>query len=149
MNIDFQLLPHQLKFIEDIDTRFLALVAGYGSGKTHAFCLKGIYMAYLNPGHKGALLEPTNGMASDVLVPDLTALLIEYGIPFEFKASPYPTFKLFFEDGISTILIRSAENYKRLAGLNLAWFGVDECDTISKGIARKMWRLLQLSLIHI
>lgn len=146
MEVDFSCLKHQQEFISDTEHRFLALVAGYGSGKTHAFCLKGIYMAWMNAGHTGALLEPTNAMAADVLVPDLTALLHEYEIPFEFKQTPYPTFRLWFEEGVSTILVRSAENYRRLAGLNLAWFGVDEADTISKDLAWKMWRLLQSRL---
>lgn len=146
MEINFSLLKHQMKFLEDVETRYLALVAGYGAGKTYSFCLKGIYMAWLNAGHKGALLEPTNAMAADVLVPDLQALLYDLEIPHDFKASPYPTFTLYFEEGASTILVRSAENYRRLAGLNLAWFGVDECDTISKDIAWRMWRLLQSRL---
>ena len=146
MNPQFSVLPHQREFLEDADTRFLALVAGYGSGKTHAFCLKGIMMAWLNAGHKGCLMEPTNAMAADVLIPDFIDLLNEYQIPYSYRASPYPTFQLMFEDGVSTVYIRSAENYKRLAGLNLAWFGVDEADTINKSVAIKMWRLLQSRL---
>lgn len=142
MQIQADLLSHQLKFVTDIEHRSLALVAGYGSGKTYAFCMKGIYLASLNPGMKGALLEPTNAMCADVLVPELTTMLVDLDIPYTYRASPYPSFTLHFEDGDSTILIRSAENYRRLAGLNLAWFGVDEADTISKVTAFKMWRLL-------
>lgn len=146
-----KLLPHQHNFVSDIEHRFLGLVAGYGSGKTYSFCAKGIYMASINPGHTGALLEPTNAMAADVLVPAFQQMLIELEIPHSFKATPYPTFQLFFTDDdeevvTSTVLIRSAENYRRLAGLNLAWFGVDECDTINKNIAWQMWRLLQSRL---
>jgi phage terminase large subunit len=146
MNVEISLLPHQQTFVEDVNTRFLGLVAGYGSGKTYAFCVKGLYLAYLNAGHDGMLLEPTNSMAADILVPSFTDLLNQYRIPHQYKAAPYPTFTLYFEQGVSTIYIRSAENFKRLTGFNLAWFGVDEADTISKRLAVHMWRVLQSRL---
>ena len=146
MEVELNLLQHQYDFVNDLEHRELAMVAGYGSGKTFAFCLKSIYLAFLNVGHRGAMLEPTNAMNSDVLIPEMTALLHEYDIPFSYRASPYPIFTLHFAEGDSDILVRSAENYKRLAGLNLAWFGVDECDTIDKKIAWRMWRLLQSRL---
>ena len=144
--VSIPLQPHQLKFVGDVDHRFLGLVAGYGSGKTYAFCAKGIYLASINPGFDGVLLEPTNAMAADVLVPAFQDMLLTVGIPYGYKATPYPTFFLHFDDQVSTVRIRSAENYHRLAGLNLAWYGVDECDTISKTVAWKMWRLLQSRL---
>jgi len=142
MELEIPLLKHQLDFVQDLDHRYLAMVAGYGSGKTFAFCVKGIFMAFLNMGFSGALLEPTNAMASDVLIPVFEDVLNNFGIDYTLRSSPYPTFTLHFEEGDSTILIRSAENYRRLAGLNLAWFGVDEADTIQKSVAWKMWRLL-------
>lgn len=149
--VALKLLPHQHNFVSDTEHRFLGLVAGYGSGKTYSFCAKGIYMASINPGHMGALLEPTNAMAADVLVPAFQEMLVEMEIPHHYKATPYPTFYLHFTDETgevltSSVLIRSAENYRRLAGLNLAWFGVDECDTINRGTAWAMWRLLQSRL---
>lgn len=152
--ITLNLLPHQRKFVADTEHRFLGLVAGYGSGKTYAFCAKGLWLAYLNQGHTGALFEPTNTMAHDVLVPAMTEMLEDYGITYDYKASPYPTFYIHFEDEYgdiitSTILIRSAENYRRAAGLNLAWAGIDESDTISKTIAWQMWRLLQSRLRNV
>jgi phage terminase large subunit-like protein len=149
--ITLELLPHQRRFVADVHHRYLGFVAGYGSGKTYAFCAKGIYLAFLNKGHTGALFEPTNTMAHDVLVPALTEMLEDYGISYTYKASPYPTFFLHFLEAdesitTSTILIRSAENYRRAAGLNLAWAGIDEADTISKSTAWAMWRMLQSRL---
>lgn len=143
--VEFSLLPHQKKFVLD-PTRYLALVAGYGSGKTHVACAKAIYLAFVNQGQRGAMLEPTNAMCVDVLVPGMTQFLIQYNIPFRYRASPYPSFFLPFNGGVSSILIRSAENYTRLAGLNLAWFIVDEIDTIAKRIAIPMWRMLESRL---
>lgn len=139
------LLKHQKQFIANTTTRYIGLVGGYGCGKTRAFCLKAIQLASLNVGHKGMMCEPTNTMLNDVLVPEMTALLEQYQIPFTFKQTPLPSFTLQFANGNSTILLRSAENFGRLVGLNLAWFGVDEIDTAFNRKKEKiiqMWRLL-------
>lgn len=141
-----RLLKHQYEFVLDTSTRYIALIGGYGAGKTRAFCMKAIHLASMNVGHTGALLEPINTMLHDVLIPDLEDALIDAGIPYKYKASPLPQFTLTFATGETTLLLRSAENYRRLAGLNLAFFGVDECDTINKPIATSMWRMLQSRL---
>lgn len=141
-----KLLTHQFEFVTDTTTRYLGLIGGYGTGKTISFCYKAIHLASLNVGYTGVLLEPTNAMVQDVLIPEFEACLQEAGIPYKFKASPLPQFELRFSTGTTTILFRSGENYRRLAGLNLAFFGVDECDTIEKKVAWKMWRMLQSRL---
>lgn len=137
-----ELLSYQYEFVMDTSTRFIGLIGGYGSGKTVSAVWKAIDLASRNVGYRGALLEPTNVMVRDVLIPQMDLALEEAGIPHEFRASPYPEYKLYFEDGCSTILLRSAENYKRLVGLNLAWFGVDEADTIERRLAWQMWTVL-------
>lgn len=144
--MSIKLLKHQYEFVTNVETRYLGLIGGYGAGKTKAFCYKAIHIASLNVGHTGVLLEPTNTMVKDVLIPEFEECLIECGVPYKFKASPLPQFTVRFESGETTILFRSAENYRRLAGLNLAFFGVDECDTIAKDTARAMWRMCQSRL---
>ncbi len=141
-----RLLKHQYEFVTDTSTRYLALIGGYGAGKTKAFCHKAIHLASLNVGHTGALLEPINTMLHDVLIPEFENCLVEAGVPYQYKASPLPQFALRFASGGTTIILRSAENYRRLAGLNLAFFGVDECDTIQKNVALQMWRMCQSRL---
>ena len=146
MKVDVKLLPHQLEFLKDDKTRFLALVGGFAAGKTYSFCIKAVDLALKNIGCRGVLLEPTNSMVQDVLIPEFERTLEELGIDYEYKASPLPKFKLNFKHGSTEILMRSAENYKRLAGLNLAFAGVDEVDTIEKKTAHSMWRMLQSRL---
>lgn len=146
MPLEFSVLKHQRVFLEDIKTRYLALVGGFGSGKTRSFVMKSIYLASLNKGYRGACLEPTHSMVVDTLIPAFDDVLDEYKIPHKFKATPYPQYNLKFKGGDTQLLLRSGENYRRLAGLNLAFFGVDEVDTIEKNIAVAMWRLLQSRL---
>jgi len=156
-DVNLSLLDHQYDFVTDFEHRFCGFVGGYGSGKTYSFVAKGILLAYLNKGCEGAMLEPTNAMAANVLEPAISEMLNDHGIPYDYRATPYPTFYLHFEEPgeteyeeptivTSTIRILSAENYKRHVGLNLAWFGVDEADTIKKEIALKMWRMLMSRL---
>lgn len=140
-HMSVKLLPHQHEFVLNTDTRYLALIGGFGAGKTRAFCYKAIHLASLNVGHVGVLLEPINTMLHDVLIPEFEDALIEAGVPYKYKASPLPQFTLQFATGECTILMRSGENYRRLAGLNIAFFGVDECDTISHNTAVSMWRM--------
>lgn len=139
------LLRHQKKFISNTHNRFVGLVGGYGSGKTRAFLYKAIQLASLNVGYTGLLCEPTNTMLYDVLIPEFEALLEENGIKYEYKQTPRPQFILYFADGQSTIKLRSAENYGRLHGMNIAWFGVDEIDTAFNRKKEKiltMWRAI-------
>ena len=137
-----QLLKHQMDFVMDVDTDFIALVGGFGCGKTYSATVKGLYLAMLNVGENGMLLSPTHAMAKKVLIPEFKKTLHKYGIPYTYRASPHPNFVLHFAFGDTPVLIESAENHERLVGIELAWFGVDEADTIDRMLAREMWNTL-------
>ena len=62
----FRVYKHQNAFIRTKD-KFPALVAGYGSGKTYAFCLKALAELGRNPGKICLLAEPVYPMVRDVL----------------------------------------------------------------------------------
>lgn len=144
--MEINLLAHQYDFIQDSTTKYIALVAGFGSGKTEAFIYKAIHLAFVNQGHEGVLCEPTFSMIKDVLLPRLTDILQQMAIPYTYTASPYPDFVLHLPGGDTKLLLRSAENYDRLRGLNLAFFGVDEADCIPKKRASDMCHVLQSRL---
>lgn len=137
---ELSLFSHQYEFLEDESTRYLALVGGYGCGKTHAFCYKTIFLAARNVGYAGAIMEPTYGMIKRVLLPSMMEILHDCGIKYSFSKSD-SIFTFHFAEGDTTVYCLSAENYTRMAGMNLAFFGVDECDTINKDIARSMWHM--------
>lgn len=85
-------------------------------------------------------MEPTNSMIKKTLIPSMDETLELLGVPYSYSKSDM-IYTLHFQEGDTTIYCLSAENYKRMAGLNLAFFGVDECDTIQKDIARSMWNM--------
>jgi hypothetical protein len=126
------LLPHQLKFCEDIDHRKLALVCGFGAGKTYALVSKSIILASMNVGCISAIFEPTAPMLRDILMRTMNELLELWEIPFTFRASPLPEYQLQFKEGVHTILLRTILTYQRLRGQNLCAVGFDEADTVNK-----------------
>lgn len=130
--VSIPLLPYQKDFVLDTTTPVLGMVAGKGSGKTFSFAMKGLHLAQLNVGYTGILAEPTYPMIADTLLPTLLSILDEYNIPYKFTKSPNPNLTIQFKTGISTILLRSAENHMRQRGINAAWIGIDEVDTMSK-----------------
>lgn len=142
-NTTIELFKHQHDFVTDIDHRYVALRAGYGAGKTFAFCMKAIHLASLNVGHQGILCEPTNDLVNTVLIPSMEEALETAGIPYTLKRAPMPELTMKFAHGETKVLLRSGENFQRLIGLNLAFVGVDELDTIQPNVAKAMWKKLQ------
>jgi hypothetical protein len=71
----------------------------------------------------GVLAAPTFTMLRDATQRALIEILEENDLPFEFnKAENFIVMK----DTRSKIVFRSLEDFERLRGTNLAWFGVDE-----------------------
>lgn len=146
MNLELKLLEHQSQFIQDTTSRNLALVGGYGAGKTRALATKLITLSLLNPGYEGIALSPTYGMSNKVLIPEIEAQLNQYGIKYHLSKSQM-TFDIFTEPKVSTRLhVLAAETYKRAAGINAAFFGVDECDLIDADLAAAAWQMLSSRL---
>jgi len=126
------LLPHQEKFCKDIDHRKLALVCGFGAGKTYALCSKAVMLSCLNIGHVSAVFQPTAPMLRDILIRTFNELLDQWQIPYTFRASPLPEYQLSWKEGSHTILLRTMLTYQRLRGQNLCAVGFDEADTVPK-----------------
>ena len=149
MDLDLDLLPHQAEFIADTTTRDLALVGGRGCGKTFVLCVKLIVLAMLQAGEVGAALSPTGPMASKVLIPEMLDALNRMGFregkTFHFNKSER-RIDIRVGKKWSTIYVLSAENVRDGLGLNLAFFGVDEADTMDTDTAYEAWRKLSGAL---
>ena len=132
-------LPHQIEFLQDTTTRFLGLVAGYGSGKTRALIYKCLDLAALNVGTDAGLFSATHELATDILIPEMDERLEELKIRHTFKSSPRPSYHLHFKHGTTKVLVRSFENWRRIVGGNYSFACVDEVDTLKPDLARKSW----------
>jgi hypothetical protein len=80
-------------------------------------------MSYVNAGRMGLLGAPTFPMLRDATQRSLLEILEANRIPYELNKGEN---SLSLADTGSRILFRSMEEYERLRGTNLAWFGVDE-----------------------
>lgn len=115
-------LPSQQKFHRSA-ARFKGFSGPVGSGKSQALCHEAIRLCYRNPGRVGLIGAPTYTMLRDTTQASLLNALEKDDIPFEFLKSENTLVLL---DSQSKILFRSMEEYDRLRGTNLAWFGLDE-----------------------
>ena len=120
--ITYDPLPSQKAFHE-CGARFKGFSGPVGSGKSQALCQEAIRLAYQNPGRTGLLGAPTYAMLRDATQAALFEILGGNGIPYEHNKSEDI---VILRDSKSKILFRSMEEYERLRGPNLAWFGLDE-----------------------
>lgn len=135
------LLPHQVAFCEDTEHRKIGLVCGFGAGKTYGLICKSLHMAALNVGHVSALFEPIAPMLRDILQRTMDDLLEKWEIPYDFRVSPLPEYRIHFKEGSHTILLRTMETANRIRGQNLCAVGFDEADTASKSVATQAMRM--------
>ncbi len=121
-HIPYQPLPSQRLF-HSSRARFKGFSGPIGSGKSQALCQEAIRLSYLNQGRTGLIGAPTYPMLRDATQTALFETLSSAGIPFEFNKAEM---LLLLKDTQSRVLLRSLDEYERLRGTNLAWFGVDE-----------------------
>ena len=120
--IGYSPLPSQRKF-HDSAARFKGFSGPIGSGKSQALCQEAIKLSYLNPGRTGLIGAPTYPMLRDATQAALVEILDGNRIPYDLnRADNF----LVLRETRSKILFRAVEEFERLRGSNLAWFGLDE-----------------------
>jgi Terminase RNaseH-like domain len=127
--IEYTPLPSQEKFHRSA-ARFKGFSGPIGSGKSQALCQEAIRLSYVNAGRTGLIGAPTYPMLRDATVASLLDVLGTNGIEYEhLKAENV----LLLRDTGSKILLRAVDEFERLRGTNLAWFGVDELSYAPEG----------------
>jgi hypothetical protein len=120
--IEYNALPSQARFHRSA-ARFKGFSGPIGSGKSQALCQEAIRLTYLNPGRQGLIGAPTFPMLRDATQAALFELMEKNHLPFDYnKAENVATMR----DTGSKILFRPVDEFERLRGTNLAWFGIDE-----------------------
>jgi hypothetical protein len=120
--IEYHPLPSQQRF-HDSGARFKGFSGPIGSGKSQALCQEALKLTYLNPGLTGLLGAPTFPMLRDATQATLIDILERNRIPHEWNRAEN---SLLLRETRSRILFRAVEEFERLRGSNLAWFGLDE-----------------------
>ena len=129
IGIEYAPLESQKKFHAS-EARFKGFSGPIGSGKSQALCQEAIKLCYQNPGRTGLIGAPTYPMLRDATQAALLEILDRNRIPYELNRSDN---FLLMRDTRSKILFRAVEEFERLRGSNLAWFGVDELTYTSAG----------------
>jgi hypothetical protein len=111
------------RLFHECETRYKGYSGPIGSGKSQALCQETVRLTYLNPGRMGLLGAPTYPMLRDATQATLFELLNANKIPFEHNKAENI---LVMSDTGSKILFRPVDDFERLRGTNLAWFGLDE-----------------------
>lgn len=120
--IEYQPLESQKKF-HDSKARFKGYSGPIGSGKSQALCQEALKLSYVNAGRTGLIGAPTFPMLRDATLAALIEILEGNRIPHEWnRAENY----MVLRETRSKILFRAVEEFERLRGSNLAWFGLDE-----------------------
>ena len=120
--IRYDALPSQKRFHEST-ARFKGFSGPVGTGKSQALCQEAIRLTYVDLGRTGLIGAPTYPMLRDSTQVTFFEICGENKLPYEFNKG---TSTVVMGDTGSTILFRSLDDFERLRGTNLAWFGVDE-----------------------
>ena len=105
------------------DARFKGFSGPIGSGKSQALCHEAVKLSYLNPGRMGLLGAPTYPMLRDATQRAMIEILESNRIPYDLNKAEN---LLMMADTGSRIVFRAVDDFERLRGTNLAWFGMDE-----------------------
>jgi phage terminase large subunit len=122
IEIDYAPLPSQSKFHAST-ARFKGFSGPIGSGKSQALCQEAIRLSYLNPGQQGLVGAPTYPMLRDATLTSFLEVLTSNRIRHDLNKSELV---LVMRDTGSKIYFRAVDDFERLRGTNLAWFGLDE-----------------------
>lgn len=117
----------------------VALVSGFGAGKTHIFRRKVLINHLFNKREddglsNGWVLYPTLDMANELFVEDFKLLLDDLNIDFEYNASLGR-----FRSKYGFTKIYTLEQPDRMVGANLTYAGIDEFDTTKTDKALKCY----------
>ncbi len=127
--IKYAALPSQHRFHEST-ARFKGFSGPIGSGKSAALCHEAIRLSYVNAGRTGLIGSPTYPMLRDSTLTALLETLRDNDIPFDLNKADNV---LVMRDTGSRILLRAVDEFERLRGTNLAWFGLDELTYTQEG----------------
>jgi hypothetical protein len=122
LGILYRALPSQKAFHRS-KARFKGFSGPIGSGKSRALCQEAVRLSYINKGRHGLLGAPTYPMLREATQSALFEILESNDIPYEYNKGDNV---LIMKETGSRIIFRPVDDFERLRGTNLAWFGLDE-----------------------
>lgn len=129
-----RLTDPQYEFVTCED-QFPALVAGFGSGKTHAAVVRAMTKKLQYPRQNVAYYLPTYDLVTTIGFPRFYESLEELDLKFK----PNKNDKMIHVQDAGAIIFRTMDNPERIIGYEVADSLVDELDTLPEDKAREAW----------
>ncbi|MDD1539256.1 phage terminase large subunit [Riemerella anatipestifer] len=126
MKKEILLLKHQDDFIKS-NYRHTGLVAGFGSGKSHAGIIKTVIKKLMYNGIDVAYYLPTYPLVKDIAFPKFSEILSNLGIPFRLNRSDKE-----FHLPNGRIILRTMDNPDLIVGYEVGYSLIDEADVLPK-----------------
>lgn len=127
----------QKEFMQ-LECKFPAFVAGFGTGKSEVMCQSAICDA-IEGGSKSliAMYEPTYDLVRLILAPRMEDKLQEAGIAYKYNKSENIIYTS--TPGIGDFVLRTLDNPSRIVGYESFRAKIDELDTLKMEHAREAW----------
>lgn len=129
-----ELTPPQFDFVTAED-QFPAMVAGFGSGKTHAAVIRTLTKKLSYPRQNVAYYLPTYDLVRRIGFPRFAETLEEMAVPF--KTNKQDAVIQIVDAG--EIIFRTMDTPERIIGYEVADSIADELDTLPEEQARAVW----------
>lgn len=133
-----QILPTKPQYDYITGTEpYIAMVAGFGAGKTEASVKRSILGKLRYPMCNRGFYEPTYDLIRMIAFPRFEEALTELGIPYRLYKSPLNYISI---ENAGNIFFRSMDSPQRIIGYEHADADVDELDTLKHEDAAEVWR---------
>ena len=119
----------QRDFVSDTRTWLIALIGGYGSGKTWALAAKAVYFLLTSPGLDGMVVMGTDAEFEEFWDPAFFKVMEKHHIKvLKYQRRPARIFLVEAFGHVSRIYCFSGDKKDRIRGVNVAWAVIDEID---------------------
>lgn len=128
LKIRYRKNAHQAEFDADVTTKLLALIGGYGSGKTFGLVHKVIRLSWLNRPYRGGIVAPSIPEYKKDVLPVFDQIIEENNLTE--LVHYHKTDKVWTMPWGAKIEVATAE--KRIRGPNWAFAGINEATLITR-----------------
>lgn len=129
-----ELTAPQFDFVT-AEEQFPAMVAGFGSGKTHAAIIRTLAKKLQYPGQNVAYYLPTYDLVRRIGFPRFAETLEGMGVPYKTNKAD----AVIAVEGAGEIIFRTMDTPERIIGYEVADSIADELDTLKEEQARDVW----------
>jgi hypothetical protein len=129
----------QAEFLQ-LQKKFKALVAGFGSGKTWAGCAGQCRHAWEHPRINAGYFAPTYPQIRDIFYPTIEEVAADWGLVAKVNESNKEVHLFNGRKYRTTILCRSMEKPGDIVGFKIGHAQIDELDLLKKEKAKIAWR---------